>query len=74
MLGARAGDVIHEIHLARCKKMKLHELQSVIHAYPTYADLIWQVAKQAYLKRIENNPFIKLVKKFFVKQGKQNSL
>jgi pyruvate/2-oxoglutarate dehydrogenase complex dihydrolipoamide dehydrogenase (E3) component len=64
MLGASAGEVIHELHLARCKGIKIYELASVIHAYPSYSDLIWQVAKKAYVRKLERNPFVRLIKKF----------
>ena len=49
MLGDRAGEVIHELQIAKMKNIKLYELHDVIHAYPTYAELVWHIAKKAYV-------------------------
>lgn len=67
ILGERAGDIIHELQLAKMKGIKFHELQSVIHAYPTYAELNWHMAKRAYLDRLESNMLIRMVKRFFIR-------
>jgi pyruvate/2-oxoglutarate dehydrogenase complex dihydrolipoamide dehydrogenase (E3) component len=47
ILGARAGDIIHEAQLIKAFKKRFESLHSVIHAYPTYAELIWHVSNQS---------------------------
>jgi len=51
ILGARAGEIIHELHLARMQKITLADMHTLIHAYPTYSQLIGCVAKKAYNDR-----------------------
>lgn len=63
MLGERAGDVIHELQVAKVKGIKLAALHDVIHAYPTYAELVWHVSRKAYLEQLENTWYVKLAKK-----------
>ena len=69
ILGARAGDIIHEPHLAKVRGIPLHALQEVIHAYPTYAELLWHTAKKAYVDRLHNNLFVRILKKIFVSKN-----
>jgi len=69
ILGERAGEIMHELQLAKTKGIKLADIQSVIHSYPTYSELIWAVAKKAYIDRLEKNMFVRLAKKFFVKKS-----
>ncbi len=64
ILGARAGDIIHEAQLAKWYKMKLQEIQPVIHAYPTYAELTWHVAKKAYIDHLLRSPLIRIARWF----------
>ncbi len=66
MLGARAGDIIHEAQVVKTLKKRFDSIHSVIHAYPTYAELTWHVAKKAYIDRLERNFFVRLLKKLFV--------
>ncbi len=65
ILGADAGDVIHELQVAMAKGMLFVDLYSVIHAYPTYSELIWHGAKKAYIDQLQRNPFLKILKKLF---------
>ncbi len=65
MLGPRAGDVIHELQVAKVHGIPFYKLYQVIHAYPTYAEIIWHLSKEAYLDRIQNNFFVRLLKKYF---------
>ncbi len=62
ILGAHAGDFIHEAQLAKWYNIPLQKIQPVIHAYPTYAELIWQTGKQAYVDQLLRNPFVRLYK------------
>jgi pyruvate/2-oxoglutarate dehydrogenase complex dihydrolipoamide dehydrogenase (E3) component len=62
IVGDRAGELMQELHLARSLGVPLHKLNSVIHAYPLYSDLIKSVARQAYIDKIQNNVAIKIIK------------
>ena len=70
ILGARAGDIIHEAQVIKAFKKRFDSIHSVIHAYPTYAELTWHAAKKAYVKRLESNFFVILLKKLFFKRKK----
>lgn len=63
ILGADAGDVIHEFQLAMSKGLKLSELYTVIHAYPTYSEIAWHAAKEAYVEELQSNFWLKMVRK-----------
>ena len=71
ILGARAGDIIHEAQVIKAFKKPFESIHSVIHAYPTYAEITWHAAKNAYIDRLKGNFFVKLVKKLFIRsEGK----
>ena len=67
ILGERAGDIIHELQLAKVHGIRLADLHSIIHAYPTYSELAWHASKRAYVDRLEANIFIQLIKKLFIR-------
>jgi pyruvate/2-oxoglutarate dehydrogenase complex dihydrolipoamide dehydrogenase (E3) component len=64
ILGERAGEVMHEAHAARTLDIPLYRLNSVIHTYPTYSELVRQAARAAYIDRIQANPFVRFLKFF----------
>lgn len=65
ILGADAGDVIHELQLAMSNGQKLTDLYDVIHAYPTYSEIAWHAAKEAYVDQLQSNFWLRLLKKIF---------
>ena len=65
ILGADAGDVIHELQLAMSNGQKLTDLYNVIHAYPTYSEIAWHAAKEAYVNQLQSNFWLKILKKIF---------
>jgi pyruvate/2-oxoglutarate dehydrogenase complex dihydrolipoamide dehydrogenase (E3) component len=65
ILGSCAGEIMHEAQLAKSFKIPFYKIQRVIHAYPSYSDVLRQPAKLCYIDTLQNNPFIKLLKKFF---------
>lgn len=67
ILGERAGDIIGELQVAKVRGIKFADLYKVLHAYPTVSELIWKVAKKAYIDRLQKNYFIRLVKKIIGK-------
>jgi len=65
IIGARAGELISELQLAKTKNILFHTLYEVVHPYPTYSEILWHLSKKAYVEKIESNMFVKLYKKFF---------
>jgi len=51
ILGPHAGEVIHELALAISQGLKLGDLANLVHAYPTYAGSVGQVAAEAGVAR-----------------------
>jgi anti-anti-sigma factor len=61
ILGEAAGEVIHELQVIRAFNKPLHKLQTLTHAYPTYAQAIVGRASQlAFLDRMGSNLFVDL--------------
>jgi pyruvate/2-oxoglutarate dehydrogenase complex dihydrolipoamide dehydrogenase (E3) component len=64
IIGERASDLLHEAQLAKTLGIPFHKIQSMIHIYPTYGDLVKRPATAAMAERLQNNFFIKLIGKF----------
>jgi len=62
IIGNRAGEIIHACQILKTFDMPFKKLQSVIHAYPTYSEIIRDGAKQAYLGDWEER--VEYLKKF----------
>jgi pyruvate/2-oxoglutarate dehydrogenase complex dihydrolipoamide dehydrogenase (E3) component len=65
ILGERAGELIHELQVGKYYNYTLPDFYKPIHAYPTYSELIWHMAKRAYVQNLTKKWYIKLLKKFF---------
>ncbi|MHC4594060.1 MAG: dihydrolipoyl dehydrogenase family protein [Planctomycetota bacterium] len=63
ILGHGAGELMHEAQLAKTLGLPFSKIASVIHAYPSYSDAVRQPAKRCYIDILQNNLFIKLIKK-----------
>jgi pyruvate/2-oxoglutarate dehydrogenase complex dihydrolipoamide dehydrogenase (E3) component len=63
ILGSRAGELIHQLQLAKTFDITFDKLSKMVYVYPTYADIIKQPAKQFYVSKLMNNPFLKILKK-----------
>ena len=63
ILGYRAGDIIHEAHIIKAQNIAFHKIAFIIHAYPTYSELIWKASRLAYLDKLQRNLFIQLITK-----------
>jgi len=61
ILGSRAGEIIHEIQIIKTLGIPLYRLDSVIHIYPTFSDVVKQPAKLCYIEKLRSNPFLRLV-------------
>jgi len=69
ILGARAGELIHEIQIGKAHKIKLRNFYSVLHAYPTYSELLWHGARQAYIRNLQQNIWLRLLSWILAKTG-----
>lgn len=63
ILGSRAGELIHQLQLAKTFDISFDKLSKMVYLYPTYADIIKQPAKQFYINKLLNNCFLKFAKK-----------
>jgi pyruvate/2-oxoglutarate dehydrogenase complex dihydrolipoamide dehydrogenase (E3) component len=70
ILGYTAGEILHQFLLIQKFKKKLSSVQGFIYAYPTYADIVKRIAREAYKDEIASNPFVKLVSIFRKKDKK----
>lgn len=64
IIGPRAGELIGEIQIMKTLGIPLTKAVNVIHPYPTYTDIIRQIAKKAYLDKVMDNPIVKFVRFF----------
>ncbi len=61
ILGEAAAEVIHEAALVRAMKKPLHSIQSLTHAYPTYAQaLVGRASQLVFLDKTAGNPLVSL--------------
>jgi pyruvate/2-oxoglutarate dehydrogenase complex dihydrolipoamide dehydrogenase (E3) component len=65
ILGSRAGELIHELQAAKTLGIPLYKLDSVIHVYPTFSDVVKQPAKLCHIDRLKGNPFLRMASAFF---------
>ena len=63
ILGERASDVLHEAQLAKTLGVRFHRIRSMIHIYPTYGDLVKRPATAAFADKLQNNFFVKQLRK-----------
>jgi pyruvate/2-oxoglutarate dehydrogenase complex dihydrolipoamide dehydrogenase (E3) component len=54
IIGARAGELIHESQILKNLDQPLTKLSSIMHAYPTYSELNKQVGKEARIKGLQD--------------------
>lgn len=63
ILGEGAGEIIHEIQVIKSLNLPISKIQSMIHAYPTYSDIVKKISRSAYISKVQNNTFVKILKK-----------
>lgn len=64
ILGPRAGELIHHFQLLKSLNIPLYKVESIIYAYPTYSEVLRELAKKAKLHRINNNFFVRIYRRF----------
>lgn len=65
--GANAGEIIHEYVLAKTSKLKIGNLSSMVHIYPTLAQVVKRSADQYYITMMNTawvKGFFRLMLKF----------
>jgi len=63
ILGERASDLLHQAQLAKTFGIGFHRIRSMIHIYPTYGDLVKRPATAAFANRLQNNFFVKQLRR-----------
>lgn len=63
IVAARAGDMIEEFALAIDHRLKLADLASTMHVYPTYAIGVQQLAAETLLDRLGHNRLVQLARR-----------
>lgn len=66
LIGARAGEILHEFVLAMKVGIPMRKLASLIHVYPTFSSIVWQVAG----KWLAEGTLLKTVRRFLRKGEK----
>jgi pyruvate/2-oxoglutarate dehydrogenase complex dihydrolipoamide dehydrogenase (E3) component len=67
ILGARAGELIHEAQIVKTLGIPFHRLDSVIHVYPTLADVVRQPAKLAHIDKLQGSLLVRIARRLFGK-------
>ncbi|MFH1622500.1 MAG: FAD-dependent oxidoreductase [Candidatus Omnitrophota bacterium] len=65
IVGANAGELIHEYVLAKTKGLKIGDLSSAIHVYPTLAQIVKRTGDQYYMQMLSSK-WIKGLSKLFI--------
>jgi dihydrolipoamide dehydrogenase len=60
IVGADAGELIHEYLLAKTKKIKIGDISSTIHIYPTLSQIVKRTADQFYTELLNSKLFSNL--------------
>lgn len=61
VLGNHAADLMHEVLLAKTLGVTFDKIQKMIHAYPTYGDVVKRPAAQFYGDKLRDNIFVKMI-------------
>lgn len=70
ILGHGAAELMHEAQVVKSLGLPFSKIASVIHAYPSYSDAVRQPAKRCYIDILQNNFFIKLLRRIRPGKGK----
>ncbi len=70
IVGPHAGEIIHELILARNAGLTLASIASAVHVYPTLAEIIKSAAGKYFAEKLFTNKTRKILKFFFRYRGK----
>ena len=63
VLGERAGELISQIQIIKTTKLNFAKLATVIHPYPTYAEVLVKIGKRVAVDNLLQKPILKHFKK-----------
>ena len=66
IVGANAGEIIHEYVLAKAQKLDVGKLSSTIHIYPTLSQVVKKTGDQYLLEKL-NSPLVRKIGRFLMK-------
>ncbi|MBI4335256.1 MAG: pyridine nucleotide-disulfide oxidoreductase, partial [Candidatus Omnitrophica bacterium] len=66
IVGANAGELIHEYVLAKSARLRIDKVSSAIHIYPTLAQVVKRSADEYYIDML-NRPLTKALFKLMLK-------
>ena len=69
ILGARAGELIHEAQIVKTLGIPFYRLDSVIHVYPTLSDVVKQPAKMSHIDRLKESLLVRMARRLFAGKG-----
>jgi pyruvate/2-oxoglutarate dehydrogenase complex dihydrolipoamide dehydrogenase (E3) component len=70
ILGARAGELIHEAQIVKTLGVPFYKLDSVIHVYPTFSDVVKQPAKLCHIDKLQGSLFVRAARRLFDHKGR----
>jgi pyruvate/2-oxoglutarate dehydrogenase complex dihydrolipoamide dehydrogenase (E3) component len=70
ILGARAGELIHEAQIVKTLGVPFYKLDSVIHVYPTFSDVVKQPAKLCHIDTLQGSLFVRMARRLFDRKGR----
>ncbi len=65
ILGSRAGELIHEAQIIKTLGVPFYKLDSIIHAYPTFSDVVRQPSKVSHIDKLRNSLLVKIAARMF---------
>ncbi|MBT6715971.1 MAG: NAD(P)/FAD-dependent oxidoreductase [Elusimicrobiaceae bacterium] len=63
IVGKHSCEIINQVQTMKTLGISFYKAKNLIHSYPTYSDIIRQPAKKAFVKKILDNPIVKLLRK-----------
>ena len=60
ILGSRAGELIHEAQIVKTLGIPFHRLDSIIHVYPSFSDVVKQPSKLCHIDKLRNSVLAKI--------------
>ncbi len=71
ILGEHASELLHEAQLIKKFNLSFSKIQSMIHIYPTYGDVVKRASSMFYAESLRSNIFIKFIQRLFSKKQKK---
>jgi len=60
ILGSRAGEMIHEAQIVKTLGIPFHRLDSIVHAYPSFSDVVKQPSKLCHIEKLRKSLTVKI--------------